>query len=742
VANPIIANRAPADGTVAGVSEAARFSARASDLEIVRNTLFFYIGSGPAFYRASDGLLPEFEPDIDFFLKAWSGSPIDTPTIELVGNRLSIEKQVATNRRGLYEFGGLQSPADPDDPLMLEFTMSADGALVTEDGDDWSGILAGFKINDTGVVVKFLTDGVTPKVELQFAAVSTVAPPSGVYSANFAWEDNADHTYKLLWFPAQDLARLYVSSGTGPTPDTLLIDGLATDFPGPLAPNEIPTIQPVAFFGHGGVTAQATALWKDVYFYNIVSAPVRDGIYQGEHVGFIRTDNVIDYRPTKRPLNADQPWVLLPASFGTIAGGDVVTANGKLLVNRSDVSASYGFSRFEPKTALPATILDFKIAGELSSRSPGIGEATGMEVYIDDGVKKAVFALIDDGGVQNVGLLVGASPELASSYLLKPSNWVNEFSYRIIFDPTGSVDLVRIVQGDEGVEEEDVVSSLYSALPASDLPGPGLGFLHNGNTIAARATMKMGRIRYSTGVRTLSGDALPGSPWAQIGTGGIPESDGTFLKLPHTDTGDILYFEHPEATLDLENGVLAEFRARVNSYEVNGLTDPVREVTGVGATVDDGTFQHFLFFAEGGPQIGKIIVLATNDDIVENLLDIRAGTPATVGTYAQVDWTQFHMYRLEKTIGGQLHLYIDDSDTPSLSFEQVDFALPPTAGAPKAFRFGSFLDDRKSESEWEFFRHNLSAGFDVSGFPVLSENEVLSRFNHAVNVIAHAEEIL
>lgn len=737
MSTPIITNRAPAPGEIVGVADSTGFSARDRDGEIVRSSLNAHVGAGPGFWEG--GFLPEDHPDIDFVFKALVGKPknFSTRTI-LGGGEMQIDK-IAVNQEAIYEWGGLQSPADPDDPIMVEFTLELPEGSLSTDGTDYTGVLVGMKINDTGVAIKFFTDLIgTRWIEIHDVNNSVTVPPSGTYQANYDWDQSIPHTYKLLWQPKMDLLRLYISTGQDNlTPDVLLIDGKVSDFPSTLPALEIPTAQPIAFFGHGLATTYSTSIWYNTYLCNLVVSPLRSGFMLGEQEGFLRTDEVTDYRVDDTPRKTERPWILLPDSFGSISGMGFISTEARYRMVRMSKTGSYGYFRREPKVDLVPTLFDFKVSGRLDSLDPTLGESTGMEIYIDDGNKKAVVALLDSLGTQYVGLLSTAPASFLGSYIATLTSWINEFQYRLLFDPAGNVQLLRIVLTDDGLDEEVLATLAYSALPVSDLPGPGLGFIHNALTIEALAEMKVGQMRYSVDMRLWDGSALPTSPWVKTGTQ-TPTTDGALLTVDDLLNTEALYYSRPEAALDAAHGFAAEFRTRIDSYEKDGVVNPIRELTGVGVEIDDGGEIYRLMFADAGPDSNKIIFLGTDDDVEQNLLDIRAELVTKQGTYASVDWTTSHIYRIEKTIGGQLRLYIDEDNEPSIELDVPVDSLPATVSGPE-IRFGNLLDDRKSTSVWKWLRHTVSAGFDMSSFTLTSENEVLSRFDHAINVIAEAQ---
>jgi len=735
MSNPLVTNRIPTSREVAGVADPVRFSLRDLDLEILRSGTDMYLGAGPSFYPG--GELPENLPELGFVFGALSGTPGNPAirTIELDGS-LRIEKASAsTNQEAIYRFGGLRSPMAPDGPLMLEWTLSLAQADVVVDGNDFTGVVIGVKINDGGFAVKYYTDGATRRIEIHDAGFSTIAPPSGTYSAVFDWDAAGETTYKVLWFPETDTLKLYISSGADDTPDTVLIDGAVSDF-GVIPEGERPLNEPEAYFGHGFPVPTSISYWHDVFLYNIVTNPLAGGIAKGEHVGFFKTNAVMRYDPVALPKKSDLAWLGLPSSFDP-RGGTPFLESGVLVLRRTVLTESLGFYRVEPKVSNSPTILDFRIYGTLENLPSG--QTTGMEFYIDDGVQHTRVALLFSGATQSVGMLIGSPATSAASYIVQTTSWGIPKDFRIIYDPSGDVTFVELVDTDEGKGEQVVGIVAAAALPATTFPGPGLGFLHNGLVTQAQATMFVGAIRYSTNARLLSGTVTPPGAWSTEGTGTI-DTNGSVLVVDDVNDNDILALRRTEATLGTDNGFFCEYRGKVISYEVDGVSDPIRNLTGAGIDIDDGTSRTMLLFADAGPPNGMIAFIPTEDDFEANLEKIRAGDESVEGTYFSTDWTDFHMYRIEREVGGLLQVFVDNADEPVISFANGALLLPNTAGSGARVGFGSLIDTIKSNSQWAYFRHNVSDGFNASIFPDISEETVLSRFDHAVNTIVETED--
>jgi hypothetical protein len=739
---PIVTNITPTPGSVGGVEDPVRFSLRDYAEAVDKDTISVYIGSGPVFYEGDE--LPENLPEKRIIFKALSGEP-DNPATRTIdgGGELLIEKdQASQNQEAIYEMGGLNAPADPDDPIMVEFTLELDRNDMVVDGNDFTGVLVGMKINDSGLTIKFFTDGVAQWIEIHDAAFATVAAPSPTYETTYDWQPvigtPEPFIYKLLWHPKLDIVRLYVSRGLdSQLPDELLVDGAVSDF-STIPVGERPANQPVAFFGHGYATPTSISKWSSVYLHNIVDTPMSAGAVRGEQVGFLVTNETTYYFPEDLPAKSPVPWLELPSSFAPVGTG-IALESGSLILDRRLDTESVGIFRYEPKVGLGVTMLDFRLAGRLDSIDAA-SQAPGMEVFLDDGTSEVRVGLLSNLGVEYLGVLRGSPATDLSSYIYGSREWTANRYYRLIHDPSGYVRLFEVIQTDEGPDEELVFSMLSSSLPTSPalFSYSVLGFRHNALVGDATGRMTIGRIRYNTDVRLLWGDVNPPAPYTVTGTG-TAVTDGTVVVVDDTSDSDTLLVERAEADFGATNGFFIETRCKVVSYEVDGETDPIRSLTGVGLFLDDGGNQLVMAFAEAGPPNNKIVFLSTQADLEQNLLDIRAGEEDVAGTYFSIDWTEYHIYRLERTIGGQLRLYIDDSDTPVVDIASADFSYAPTDGTER-IGFGGILDEIISTSNWQYVRHGISDGFDFSTFPDITEDEVLERFDHAFNVIVESED--
>lgn len=739
MANLSVVNIVPPPGTVTGVLTPTRFGIRDDSLEVVKTDINVYWGSGPAFWQG--GVLPEDYEEIQFLLTALSANPVGVATRTLEpGGEMKLVKAGATSQKGVYQFGGLQAPAASDDPLMVEFKLKLAQADVTADGAGFTGVVVVLKTNDTGLSIKFFTNGVTRRIEIHSAVFSSTTP---LATAVYDWDQSIPHTYKLLWHPRRDLVKLYASTGpVSMVSDLLLATTTVSAFPGPLPINEIPDHQPVVYFGHAYPVPQSTSYWYETFLFNLVSSPIVNGLFQGGHVGFIRSDEITTYPADTLPSDAEQAWLDLPSTYAPVEGVEYVDVVPRLRLSKGPTSgSSIGHVRYDPRIATGVTTLDFRLSGQVMRGDPN-SVTTGMEFFITDGIYIARVALLDFAGSQAIGLLTGSLETWAGSYDYQFQNWLNEYTYRLRFDPTGQTKLYQLV-GFEEVEVKPLASFGTIALPASPLTSPCLGFMINGQVSTASVEMIIGRVRYSTLTQEWV-TTIPTTPWVEdplpSGTGGVvsldPDEPGIIIN--NDVPGEHLYFKNAIADFDSTDGFFLEFRASVDSYSVEGIEDPIREVTGVGISLDDASYQATLLFAEMGPDLGRIIFIATDTDYVENLIKIRSGDASVEGTYTNIDWTANRLYRLEKSVGGTLRLYIDDEDEPRLELDLQSFTFPATVSSSPEIRFGSLMTDRLSQSRWQQILYGVSNGFDVSCYPNLDEDEALQRFNHANNIIVEA----
>jgi hypothetical protein len=348
-------------------------------------------------------------------------------------------------------------------------------------------------------------------------------------------------------------------------------------------------------------------------------------------------------------------------------------------------------------------------------------------------------ALLFSDGDSLIGLYLGGDTEDAASYLSFLTGWQAERTYRLKLDPAGQTNLYFLAAGNEGVEENFLVGVPTVSLPASSMPGPGIGFLHNAETSEATAALFVSRLRYSVRGNMIAAPPVPGT-WTEAGVGAETDEEGA-ITLESTSQTDPYYFYRGEADTDAENGSGIEFRARVQSYSIDGEDSRIRSLPGVGVAINDGTNQTALLFADAGPPHGRIAFLAKTDtDYAATLEKIRAGDESVEGIFTPVDWMLFHLYRLQRAVGGKILLFVDNSLTPVLELEEVGYDYPTSETGTWQIRFGNILEGALVTSQWVLMHYNVSRGLDISIAPKLGDAEVLGQFGQAFNDILEMED--
>jgi hypothetical protein len=103
---------------------------------------------------------------------------------------------------------------------------------------------------------------------------------------------------------------------------------------------------------------------------------------------------------------------------------------------------------------------------------------------------------------------------------------------------------------------------------------------------------------------------------------------------------------------------------------------------------------------------------------------------------------KFHLYRLERNLGGQLCLFVDEGLTPAIAFEERSMNYPPhTGGGNPRVEIGHLESGILTVSDIQIVSFCVSDGYDVSCKPVISEEGLLRRFNTGTNVLVEVENL-
>lgn len=522
---PVITNKAPKGGSISGVLETYRFSLRDPDTPVDPTKLQVLLGSGQVFYKGDE--LPNLTDVPAMSFEAASGSPTLEANVELDGDYLKIHKNQAFNQKAVFRMGGLEAPSAPDDPIMVEFTLLASLTDMALDSGS-TGVYVSLMVGDTGFSLELANNG-SNELELYDADL----PPHPILHAtiSYDWDSgvglnpDGSNTFKVLWDPRRDIMSLFVKDPASDV-DVKLYSGSVAQF-GLVPEQERKATPPWLIFGHGAYpVATSISRWKEVGLQNVVTQPVEDGIFRGDHVTVLRSDNQVDYDGESLPTDAESAWLDFPESFGNLGGSSYLTPEGVVL-QRNDFTKGVGFYRSEPRCASELTVVDFSLKAQ-TDVSDVLTLTLGCGIYISDGVKMGHLALYQDGsGTQSVDVLSGSSTPVIQSFSVMRD-------YRLVLEPGVGCWLYNKTAKDGVGVVELVLFVPYSDLADDDRPGPGVGFVNNGGDGPSASRMTVGSIRYYVGATyTLWDDFLSPTPtWTWEGTPGSLTRPGTQDSSP------------------------------------------------------------------------------------------------------------------------------------------------------------------------------------------------------------------
>lgn len=723
----IICNRAPAPGSVGKVGSLVRFSLRDDAAPIRLSDTNLYYGYGNAIYTPTEP--PEGIETPRFALDTFLGNPDGEVTRAIVSESLRIEKAgtASDNLKGTYFFGGLEAPMVPEDPFMVEFRLLLNDSDVSPapTGDQFTGVSFGFFIGDTGLMVRFYHNTTTRWIEIHRA--DQIDYPA-IYTASYDW-DGLDSLYKIVWDPRNDRMWLLLSTGEADlSADTVLVDGKVSDFPG-LPSDQQRAATPVAFFGHTHPDTNSVSYWKYAGIFNDTAAAIIEGVFQGPHVGFIRANESIKLDTSRTPRDGDHAWEILPDSYGTIEGEEEVIAEN-LVLRRTSETGSFGFYRNEPAAVNDPCVVDFRVRGRIDSRSNSGIQVSGFEVYVNSGARAARVGFCDNLVTQHVGILGDGNESLLDSYIGEDMDWASYRRYRLVLEPSVRARLFEFEQQADDFLYVPVSEVDFGDLPTSSYPQTGIGFGFNALVGGSTGEFYVSDLHYLVNAQVYS--ALDGVPtWAQTGSGSANAEDGV-LTLDNESTTQPFRYSLDEGGYNFSRGAVFDFGVKVDTW---GVDEPWRSNVGPGAMIDDGVYQATLLFAEGGPELGKIIYVASDKDYDRALLNVRSGLHPD--SYYSIDWTKYHSYRIERGIY-YIRVYIDNGKEPVIELDLRDFQLPFTEDNTPTFAFGA-LAVGISTSMWTHAVYSTSTGYDIGSQLPLDEEELLEQFGKASNVVVTAD---
>lgn len=163
-------------------------------------------------------------------------------------------------------------------------------------------------------------------------------------------------------------------------------------------------------------------------------------------------------------------------------------------------------------------------------------------------------------------------------------------------------------------------------------------------------------------------------------------------------------------SLDSQRGAIVEFSIQIVGFKP-------RSRSGYFVIIDDGLNAYALSFVD--TEIGRFVGVPIRSGF--QMLEVvgTEGQAAKLSTL--VDWTNQHVYRLERRPQDGVYLFIDNSPTPSLVIPDSLYIAYPASqfGGPK-IAFGH-LGEEGCISYTDFVRVALSEGYEISTKKIATE---------------------
>jgi hypothetical protein len=398
---------------------------------------------------------------------------------------------------------------------------------------------------------------------------------------------------------------------------------------------------------------------------------------------------------------------------------------------------------------------------------------TGMGFMVWDGASAFILSLID-GEVRNIGLLkssggIGNSQD--HKYPNTPLQWSGDTYFRFTVDPRrGKVELFG---------DDLVVPILSMNFDRGEFPdGSTLGILSDPAFIAfghianlpTAGSFDLKRLTYSHIYQSYEArdGVTPDQPntdpiWNYSSTGPDEELFGPLYghalfgggygltPLPYFITGSFgeqAFIEivndqlvitssasstgtfHRNAPFDDQRGAVLEIRSQITSWKPKSRT-------GFFMVIDDGIKSYILSFVD--TDVGRFVGVATRFGL-GGFLE-RVGTDGSAEKLShKIDWTEPHIYRLERRPLDGLYLLIDGEealvipDSDKVDFPSSRFHVPTIA-------FG-YMVPVGGQVKIDFVRAMFGSGYEISFKKVdsVQDLEESIRDTRAV-VIAHAQDV-
>lgn len=614
----------------------------------------------------------------------------------------------ATVRRDISTLGPLDDSTYPGLIYPPMFVPGVGGSLSEED-EPFSGTVIGMEHGPRGRALYLWLQQKTNNTRIvRLTSYIREGLPNINEEVNLDW--TSFHRFTILWNESEGFVDVYAK---GSVTDRIFRRPI-TDFP--TMPNDYRRISGVGdivgIYGQEGST-DSRSLWTNIALATDVGHPIRGSVRTSNFLTQLQGPEFWKVRGSFDPRSLTiGPWFaanLLFQNPDPIASSTSAITHFRM--SKMTLGTTYALYRREP--GLKASDVDgFVIQAKIEALGVTKEDAcTGMGITVFDG--QTVFQLLlfeDDTGTKRLGILrAGGQDADNSDYYFADLNWSSS-EFRLVVDPREN--FIRIFDTrDLGTPILDVAFNRDDFPSGVDKNWDGeIPFISIGHTVPTQSAgiFALHNLIYShlyQGWCARDNAPTASDPAFSLSSVGSPSLETVNgATTINCDPGELASYSRVGFFSSLR-GVAVETRVRVTSHRSLFRT-------GTYLLIDDGIRVFALSFVDS--RSGKYAALTLRDGTggFRELVG-RDGDGAKYSF--PCDWTDYHIYRLERQVGKGFQVYLDAETSPRISFPENDLALLPNSrysGIP-TIAFGQITPEG-SISQWSYLNTFFSRGYEIS----------------------------
>jgi hypothetical protein len=766
---PVIVNTLPhplAPPSAVDVDAYLRFGLRDVDTYVNRSTIQVGIAYGNGYYDpAKELVLPEDVEDLTDplgttsihrgFFDDWAGTASGLePLLDASTGHLLMTKATGGQERSFYSI--IDSAVEGRSfhaEVRVDLAPAGGGAALYFNDARYRGLMLGLVsgLRNRGVFVFFCEDAGVPLL-----VVCGPATASGVRTVlaevPFDWTVPGN-TYKLVWneYTSPKSVEVYASDAAGETTRILWVHMTTLDqfHETAVVGGEVVSSSGKAMLVFGVDGPAGTLVTADLAAQFLLGGrAVHNGQRCYNHGAIVTPDHLIRLGMGTLPENLlVSPW--LPG----VMTGSVLATSTRLTLTKESTDNHFlplVYTREEPALGTAGWMLRGYVLGSSSSYLGS--NLSGMGVLLDTGDRLVHLALLDDYAEKFLGVQTSPAGSLIqeTTYTKIPdTDWSDGVPITIIADPARN-------ELDIFVGEDLALTVSYS--PANLAPSAGVGarvtFGHATPMhlpSGSYGDFILQELWYSTNVVSYCADHLvlpeaAATPWVRdpmgagaisVGAGGLTIQDDSFGAA-----GSPLMYRRMETYLVPSHAAFVEARYSIESWSDDvGSPNPVDHPIAMAMYLDDIDSVAALVAVKTATGRTFVYVPSVNDP--ETLAAVVQQTEEGEARSLEIDWTELHTYRLERSPGEHVRLYADNAVIPAidLTWDEADLpnggmALQPSVG------FGSGAPNQKAKGVWKFVRYGIGRGYDLAVRRELTTDEMREHaFDGGVNLLIEASDV-